>query len=104
MRTAGTHWLRNAAKTRAHSRPAHRGCEVRRWVTGHLEKGGQFNVEQTELSANQWEVDAFISKWEPITSLLEKVDYLLSLRFLFQPLDGSLADEIGAQHKHEVPG
>ena len=31
--------------------------------------------------------------------LLEKVDYLLSLRFLFQPLDGSWADEVGAQHK-----
>src|SRR5438477_13052894 len=29
-------------------------------------------------------VDAFISKSEPITSVLEKVDYLLSLRFLFQ--------------------
>ena len=45
-------------------------------------------------------VDAFISKSEPITSLLEKVDYLLSLRFLFQPLDGSWADEVEAQHKH----
>ena len=25
-------------------------------LLGHLEKGGQFNVEQTELSANQWEL------------------------------------------------
>jgi len=25
-------------------------------LLGHLEKGGQFNVEQTELSPNQWEV------------------------------------------------
>ena len=49
-------------------------------------------------------VDAFISKSEPITSLLEKVDYLLSLRFLFQPLAGSWADEAGAQHKHKVLG
>ena len=37
-------------------------------------------------------VDAFISKSEPITSLLEKV---LSLRFLFQPLASSWADEVG---------
>src|SRR5713101_5565734 len=44
--------------------------------------------------------NAFISKSEPITSLLEKVDYLLSLRFLFQPLVGSWADEVGPQHKH----
>ena len=44
--------------------------------------------------------DAFISKSEPITSLLEKVDYLLSLRFLFQPLEGSWADQVGARLKH----
>jgi CheY-like chemotaxis protein len=63
------------------------------------------------LSGDEWlppraleAVDACISKSEPITSLLEKVDHLLSLRFLFQPLDGSWADEVGAQHKHEVPG
>ena len=30
-------------------------------------------------------VDCFIPKSEPIVSLLEKVDYLLSLRFLFRP-------------------
>ena len=58
------------------------------------------------LSGDEWlppraleAVDAFISMTEPIISLLEKVDYLLSLRFLFQPLDGSWADEVGAQHK-----
>ncbi len=45
-------------------------------------------------------IDAFISRAEPITSLLEKVDYLLSLRFLFQPLDGSWADEVGVKLKH----
>jgi two-component system sensor histidine kinase/response regulator len=49
-------------------------------------------------------VDTFISESEPVTSLLEKVDYLLSLRFLFQPLDGSWADEVGAQRKYKVPG
>jgi CheY-like chemotaxis protein len=48
-------------------------------------------------------VDAFISKSEPVTSFLEKVDYLLSLRFLLQPLDGSWADQVQAQHKHKVP-
>ena len=58
------------------------------------------------LSGDEWlppraleAVDAFISMTEPIISLLEKVDYLLSLRFLFQPLDGSWADEVGVQHK-----
>ncbi len=45
-------------------------------------------------------IDVFISRAEPITSLLEKVDYLLSLRFLFQPLEGSWADEVGVKLKH----
>jgi CheY-like chemotaxis protein len=36
-------------------------------------------------------VDCFISKSEPIASFLEKVDYLLSLRFLFQPLGALIA-------------
>jgi len=44
-------------------------------------------------------IDAFISRAEPITSLLEKVDYLLSLRFLLQLFNGSRDDEVGAQHK-----
>jgi len=59
------------------------------------------------LSGDEWlppsageAVDAFISKSEPMTGLLEKVDYLLSLRLLFQPLEGSWADEAGAQLKH----
>src|SRR5260370_12297847 len=38
-------------------------------------------------------VDCFIPKSEPIVSLLEKVDYLLSLRFLFQPFDASKAQD-----------
>jgi CheY-like chemotaxis protein len=33
------------------------------------------------------EVDHFISKSEPIASFLEKIDHLLCLHFLFQPLD-----------------
>jgi len=45
-------------------------------------------------------IDAFISRAEPITSLLEKVDYLLSLRVLFQPFEGSWADEVGVKLKH----
>jgi two-component system cell cycle response regulator CpdR len=32
-------------------------------------------------------VDAFVSKSEPMARFLEIVDHLLSLRFLFQPLD-----------------
>jgi two-component system response regulator MprA len=69
------------------------------------------NVPIALLSGDEWlptraleAVDAFISKSEPVTSLLEKVDYLLSLRFLFRPLDGSWADEVGAQLKRRVPG
>lgn len=40
-------------------------------------------------------VDCFIPKSEPIVSLLEKVDYLLSLRFLFRPFDASKDHETG---------
>jgi two-component system, sensor histidine kinase and response regulator len=46
-------------------------------------------------------VDAFISKSGPVKELLEKVDYLLSLRLLFQPLEGSWANEADAQRKHK---
>lgn len=35
--------------------------------------------------------DCFISKSEPIVNFLEEVDYLLNLRFLFQPLDALIA-------------
>lgn len=45
------------------------------------------------LSADDWvpqsklkTVDAFVSKSEPITTFLEIVDHLLSIRFLFRPL------------------
>jgi hypothetical protein len=46
------------------------------------------------LSGDEWlpaleAVDAFISKSEPVKELLEKVDYLLSLRLWFQLLEGS---------------
>ncbi len=40
-------------------------------------------------------VDCFIPKSEPIVSLLEKVDYLLSLRFLFRPFHASKAHDTG---------
>lgn len=39
-------------------------------------------------------VDCFIPKSEPIVSFLEKVDYLLNLRLLFRPFDGSKAHDI----------
>ena len=38
-------------------------------------------------------VDCFMSKSEPIISFLEKVDYLLSVRLLFQPFDALKAQE-----------
>jgi CheY-like chemotaxis protein len=40
-------------------------------------------------------VDCFIPKSEPIVSRLEKVDYLLSLRFLFRPFDALKARGTG---------
>jgi len=50
-------------------------------------------------------VDAFISKSEPIISFLEKVDYLLSLRLLFQllfqPLEILGTDNTGGQSQHK---
>lgn len=45
-------------------------------------------------------VDCFIPKSEPIGSLLEKVDYLLSLRFLFLPLDLLKDRNAGRQQRH----
>ncbi len=39
-------------------------------------------------------VDAFVSKSESITRVLEIVDHLLSLHFLFQPLDGWGVDNL----------
>jgi CheY-like chemotaxis protein len=45
------------------------------------------------LPPNELEaVDCFMPKSEPISSLLEKVDYLLSMRFLFRPFDGLKAE------------
>jgi len=44
-------------------------------------------------------IDVFISRAEPVARLLEKVDYLLSLRLLFQPFEGSFADEVGVKLK-----
>ena len=46
------------------------------------------------LSERELEVvDCFMSKSEPIISFLEKVDYLLSVRLLFQPFDALKAQE-----------
>ena len=42
-------------------------------------------------------VDCFIPKSEPIVSLLEKVAYLLSLRFLFRPFDVLKAQNAGGR-------
>jgi hypothetical protein len=38
--------------------------------------------------------DCFISKSEPIVSFLEKVEYLVSLRFLFKPFDALIARKL----------
>jgi hypothetical protein len=48
-------------------------------------------------------VDCFIPKSEPIVRLLEKVDYLLSLRVLFRPFDALKAHNTGDHlDAHEV--
>jgi CheY-like chemotaxis protein len=49
-------------------------------------------------------VDAFISKSQPIVSFLEKVDYLLSLRLLFQPLEILGADNTRRKNERQVIG
>ena len=76
-------------------------------VAALLMKACKPDVPIALLSGDEWlppsareAVDVFISKSEPMTGLLEKVDYLLSLRLLFQPFEGSWADEAGAQLKH----
>ena len=46
-------------------------------------------LPERELEA----VECFMSKSEPIISFLDKVDYLLSVRFLFRPFDALKAQE-----------
>ena len=43
-------------------------------------------------------VDCFMPKSQPISSLLEKVDYLLSLRFLFRPFGALRVGALKAEH------
>jgi CheY-like chemotaxis protein len=54
---------------------------------------GDESLPRRDLKA----VDCFMSKSEPIISFLEKVDYLLSRRFLFRPL-GALKAQDTADH------
>jgi CheY-like chemotaxis protein len=64
-------------------------------VVAELMKAGQSDVPIALLSADEglqesalrW-VDAFVSKSESPANLLEIVEHLLDLRFLFAPLDG----------------
>jgi CheY-like chemotaxis protein len=49
---------------------------------------GDEHLPPSELDA----VDCFMPKSEPISSFLEKVDYLLSMRFLFRPFGGLKAE------------
>ena len=46
-------------------------------------------------------VDCFISKSEPIISFVEKVDCLLSLRFLGQPLGALIVQNHGKPYEHK---
>jgi CheY-like chemotaxis protein len=56
---------------------------------------GDENLPPSELEA----VDYFLPKSEPISSLLEKVDYLLSLRFLFRPFGTLKAEHNGGRQR-----
>ena len=69
---------------------------------------GQNSADQSLLLGDEWPppnafeaADAFISKSEPIISFLEKMDYLLSLRLLFQPLEILGTDNTGGQSQHK---
>jgi hypothetical protein len=44
-------------------------------------------------------VDCFMPKSEPLASFLERVDYLLSLRLLFQPLETLIGQNTRRPHK-----
>ncbi len=57
---------------------------------------GDESVPWLDLEA----VDCFIPKSEPIAGLLEKVDYLLSLRFLFRPFGAAKAKDAGDRNTH----
>jgi len=72
-----------------------------------LMKDSKPNVPVALLSSDEsvpWldleAVDCFIPKSEPITGLLEKVDYLLSLRFLFRPFGAAKAKDAGDRNTH----
>ena len=54
---------------------------------------GDEHLPPSDLEA----VDCFIPKGEPISSVLEKIDYLLSLRILFRPFGALKAQNIGGQ-------
>jgi CheY-like chemotaxis protein len=54
---------------------------------------GDEHLAASDLEA----VDCFIPKGASISSVLEKVDYLLSLRFLFRPLGALKAQDIGGR-------
>jgi CheY-like chemotaxis protein len=46
-------------------------------------------------------VDCLITRSEPTSDFLEKVDYLLSLRFLFQPLGALMTEHARKQRGHK---
>ena len=54
---------------------------------------GDENLPPSDLEA----VDCFMSKSAPIISLLENVDHLLSLRFLFRPFGALEAEHVGGR-------
>ena len=77
-------------------------------VAARRMKAHNSDVPIALLSGDEWlppstleAADAFISKSEPIISFLEKVDYLLNLRLLFQPLEILGADNTAGQIRHK---
>jgi len=57
---------------------------------------GDEDVPTSDLEA----IDCFLSKSESISSFLEKVDYLLSLRFLFRPFGALETESAGNATNH----
>jgi CheY-like chemotaxis protein len=77
--------------------------EMRGDVVAECMKASQPEIPIVLLSADDelpesvlGSVDVFVSKSEPPANLLQTVEHLLALRFLFTPLD----DLIGARQKH----
>ena len=65
-------------------------------MTGPSNRTPLLSADDLPFLANLKPVDAFVSKSESIARILETVEFLLSRRILFQPIDGLKAGENAA--------